>query len=146
MKISRAAERDLRQVQTLLRAAELPEAPRDFPRANLIVGLEGPLILGAVGLEVCGLLGVLAFAVVAEEKRRKGIGTSLVQALVARANELGLRELYVFASGCPEFFRALGFVELPRDAVPAQILSSRAGRECAASDPILCLEIAARYM
>jgi len=146
VKISRATERDLPQIQTLLRAAGFPEVTRDFARANLIVGLDGALVLGAVGLEVCGLLGVLAFSVVVEERRRKGIGTSLVQALVARANELGLRELYVFASACPEFFRALGFVELPRDAVPAQILSSRAGREAAASEPVLCLEIAARYM
>lgn len=146
MKISRAAERDLPQIQSLLRAAGLPEVGRDFPRANLIVGLDGALVVGAVGLEVCGLVGVLTFAVVSEERRRKGVGTSLVQALVARANELGLRELYVFASSGREFFGALGFVELPRDAVPAKVLSSRAARESPVADSILCLEIAARYL
>ena len=146
MKISRAAERDLPQVQALLRTAGLPEVGRDFPRANLIVGLDGALVVGVVGLEVCGRLGVLAFAVVREDRRGKGVGTSLAQALVARANELGLRELYVVASAGREFFGALGFVELPRDAVPAQILASRTARESPAAETILCLEIAARYL
>lgn len=146
VKISRAAERDLGQVRSLLEAAELPTLPTDFPLSNLIVGLEGPLVIGAIGLEVSGLIGVLAFAAVAEGHARHGVGTSLVHALLSRANELGLRTIYLFTDRGREFFEKMGFVEIPRDAVPARLRSTRAFREASPTTAAFCLEIATRYM
>ena len=93
MQIRRASPEDRDEVASLLGQADLPALPPCFPLTNLAVALENSSVVGAVALTVIGRVGLLRSAAVAPSHARQGVGTSLIQNLLARAHELGLREL-----------------------------------------------------
>jgi len=79
-------------------------------------------------------------AVVAAPHRRRGIGRSLVEAVIARARSFSPREVLVLTFA-PGFFRALGFSEIPKTKVMHKLYT---GCICCTkhADPFTCPEIA----
>lgn len=96
---------------------------------------EGHLV-GIVGLELHGELGLLRSLFVAPAHRSKGIGAALVQSVQLRAATKGVRELYLLTTGATAYFENLGFASLPRDQVPQEI-------RCTAQFSSLCPSTAA---
>ena len=71
--------------------------------------------------------------------RRRGIGRALVEAVVARASEFGPRDV-VALTFTPEFFGALGFVEIPKTKMMHKLYTGC--MNCAKhTDPFTCPEI-----
>ena len=72
--------------------------------------------------------------------RRRGIGKALVEAVVARVGGFGCREV-VALTFAPEFFGALGFVEIPKTKVMHKLYTGCVN--CTKhTDPFTCPEIA----
>lgn len=79
-------------------------------------------------------------AVVAAPHRRRGIGRSLVEAVIARARSFSPREVLVLTFA-PGFFRALGFSEIPKTKVMHKLYTGCIS--CTKhADPFTCPEIA----
>lgn len=129
MKLRRAKESDLARVSALLTEAGLPELDSRPNLSNLLVAELGGAVIGAVELQVYARAGLLRSLVVAPDERTRGVGHSLFHALLSRASELGLRDLYLLTETFPEFFDKLGFSALPRDEVPPEMRASPAFRE-----------------
>ena len=147
MDIRRATSDDLGQIASLLDAAGLPPLPSNLPLANVLVALGGASVIGVIALEVRGLRGLLRSVAVEPGHSRQGVGTSLFQSLLARAQELSLRELYLLTENAEEFFSKAGFVAVPRDSVPAEISSSREFREqCPESATVMRLRLITRHV
>ena len=73
-----------------------------------------------------------------------GTAASLVRSLIARAHELGLRELYAHGDDS-EVFDQLGFVSVAPDALPQEIRSLRSyAAKSDAADGVVCLELETR--
>ena len=147
MMIHRSTTDDLGQVRSLLAAADLPTLPRSLPLSNVLVALQGDVVIGAVALEVRGLRGLLRSVVVEPQHARRGVGTSLLQSLVARAQELSLRELYLITVGAEKFFSKAGFVAVRRHDVPEEISSTELYREhCPGEASVMRLRLVARHV
>ncbi len=121
MMVRRAVSEDLARVDELLAAAELPALPPHLPLSNLLIAFDDGSIVGAIALEVTARVGLIRSAVVDAERRRCGIGSSLMLSLFPRTQELGLRELYLLTLGAQPFFEHFGFESVPRDAAPPEI-------------------------
>jgi amino-acid N-acetyltransferase len=145
--IRRATPDDLDQVHSLLSAAGLPALPRSLPLSNVLVALQSNAVIGAVALEVRGLRGLLRSVVVEPQHTRKGVGTSLLKTLLARAQELSLRELYLITEGAEKFFSNAGFVAVWRRDVPEEICSTEEYREqCQEEATVMRLRLIARHV
>lgn len=147
MEIRRAVPGNLEQAASLLRAAELPPIPDPFLLQNLLVCLESDRVIGVVALEVVGLRGLVRSLAVDPSHSRRGVGTSLLDSLMARAHELSLRELYLLTETSQEFFAGYGFVPVSRESVPQAIRSTRQYREqCPETATVMRLPLATRCL
>jgi amino-acid N-acetyltransferase len=147
MDIRRATSDDLGQITPLLDAAGLPPLPANLPLANVLVALQGATVIGVIAMEVRGLRGLVRSVAVEPGHSRKGVGTSLLQSLLARVQELSLRELYLLTEGAEKFFGNAGFVAVPRDSVPAEIRStSEYSEQCPESATVMRLRLTTRHV
>ncbi len=121
MDVRRALPEDLDAVAALLGTDSLPR----IPLQNWLVALDGDAIVGAVGLEVRGLRGVLCAWALAPEHRDGGLGRSLLESILSRAHELSLRDLYAMPGDDRAIFEHEGFVAAERGEVPREVVSTR---------------------
>jgi amino-acid N-acetyltransferase len=123
--IRRAESSDLPRVETLLKRADLPALDPHPLLANLLVAEDGEGPIGAVVLEVSGRAGLVRAIVVEESRRGQGVGRELMRSLMARAAELGLKQLYAIAHASVGFLEALGFDAAAPDPLPLFVREAR---------------------
>lgn len=126
-----AAPTDRAAVERLLAGADLPTAgvdellakhPADFIVAD---DPARPGELAAVaGLEVRGDTALLRSVAVRPDWRAHGLGQALVRRVVCRAEERGLRALYLLTMTAEHYFPRFGFERVERGAVPAEIAAT----------------------
>ena len=147
MEIRRAIPNNLEEVASILRAVELPPLPAQFPLRNLLVCLQSGRVIGVVALEVLGLRGLVRSLAVDPSHSGRGVGTSLLDSLMARAHELSLRELYLLTETSEKFLEQSEFVPVSRESVPQEICSTREYREqCSETATVMHLPLATRAM
>ena len=144
MEIRKASRDDVAHIDSLLEASSLPKLPPNEALSNLLVALEGGEVVGGVALEVASRRGLLRAVVVAADHRRKGIGAGLISSIVARAHELGLRDLYLLTESASEFFTSRGFAPIERSAAPPEIRATSEFRRCPESARLMCLPLETR--
>ena len=97
--------------------SELYESLRDF---YVEAGDDGR-ILGTSALHIVWEeLAEVRSVAVAEDAGRKGIGSTLVNACIAEARELGLKRVFCLTYK-PEFFGKLGFVLVDKATLPHKV-------------------------
>lgn len=119
-----AAPSDRPAVESLLSRANLPLEGLAAAFGTFIVALEGDRTTGAIGLELHGDDALLRSAVVAPETRGTGVGTALVEAVIAQARCRGLRRLFLLTTTAERYFARFGFRVIDRDRVPESIRRS----------------------
>ena len=129
MQFRAATEYELGEVSSLLAEAELPPLESGLVLANLILALDDSKVVACVGLEAYGRSGLVRSMVVAPHRRSSGLGRELFRSLLARAYELGLKELFLLTVDAEGFFTKLGFASVSRDETPAQVQDIREYRE-----------------
>lgn len=83
-----------------------------------LVAVEAGSVIGTVGLREhdmdtrMDLTPWLAGMYVASERRRLGIGRTLVHAIEAKASELGIDRLYLYTPAAEAFYRGLGWTTM----------------------------------
>jgi GNAT superfamily N-acetyltransferase len=94
---------------------------------HAISAFEGKRLIGFGRLLSDGVLYAVVFdVIVTPDRQRQGIGAGIMQRLLRRCEDHGIRDVLLFsARGTPAFYRKLGFVERPGEA-PGMILR-RAG-------------------
>jgi len=143
--IRRATRDEIGQVNALLEASGLSPLPTGISLSNVLVGLEQGSVIGVVALEVVARRALTLWAAVTVERRAKGLGTSLGRSLIARAQELGLREIYAVPRDASDFFVGLGFSPVSSGAVSDEVRFMRTFRdECDDSTEIMRLELETR--
>ncbi len=96
--------------------SELYEAIRDF----YIVEDDGR-ILGIAALHIVwDDLAEIRSVAVTEDTGRKGVGTEVVNACIAEANELGLKRLFCLTYK-PDFFARFGFRVVDKSQLPHKV-------------------------
>jgi amino-acid N-acetyltransferase len=122
--ISPATREDLPAVLELLRQCDLLETGVAEAIDHFCIASTASGLVGCAGLETYGELGLLRSVAVDASARGTGVGTRLVEAVVAAARERGLRDLFLLTTTAAPFFERRGFASVLRSSVPAEIAAS----------------------
>ncbi len=128
MLIRRATPEELGLVDSLLETVGRPPLPAALSLSNVFVALDDDAIVGVVALHVTGRRGLVLPVATRPEHSGDGVAPTLFQTLLARAHELGLRELYLQSEEDLDFYEGLGFTPIPREEIPTEVASTRAYR------------------
>ena len=85
---------------------------------SFLVAEDGGELVGLIGLEVFGTVGLLRSLVVAKSARTAGLGGKLVGALESAAETAGITELWLLTIDAEGFFVRQGFQIMDRNATP----------------------------
>jgi amino-acid N-acetyltransferase len=134
-----ASPDDLPAIERLLLANDLP---LDGVREALpwfIVAYAGSEVVGVAGMEVCEENALLRSVAVDEPWRSHGLGRQLVTRMIAEAEARGMSALYLLTTSAERYFPSFGFRQVEREAVPADIRSTREFTDaCPASATVMC--------
>jgi amino-acid N-acetyltransferase len=122
--IRNAGEEDLSGIETLLAASDLPTDGVAENLATFLVAEHDGELAGAIGLELFGESALLRSAVVASDSRANGVGGRLVEELLDRARELGVRDVYLLTTTAEKYFPRFGFRRVERDSIPGSVKQS----------------------
>jgi amino-acid N-acetyltransferase len=115
---------ELAELAWFLDAASLPSADLAEPD-RLFFRVEADSLVGYGGLEGEGDDRLLRSIVVLADRRRHGLGRTLVTTLERQAHTLGVRRLHLLTTTAAPFFRTLGYAHADRGAAPPAIARSR---------------------
>lgn len=123
VKIRPAHTGDLGAARTALSDAGLPI--EDLSARHLaFVAEANDRMVGVIGLESFGVIGLLRSLVVLPEARADGAGGLLVAALEELAREQGVEALWLLTIDADGFFERLGYRVMDRGVAPAAIQST----------------------
>ena len=136
--VASASASDLEDVVGLLHGAKLPhrDVTADLLANYLLIRRRGALI-GVIGLEPFGSVGLLRSLAVARDERGRGLGIALTHALEQRARALGIADLYLLTTTAERFFAKLGYRRVPRADAPPEIQRTTEYRELCAESSVL---------
>ena len=138
LSIARARPEEWPQIEELLRARALPLEGAKEHLSEFLVAVDSGRVLGTAALEVYGPYGLLRSIAVQEQIAGRGLGTQLVRAALARAESLGLRELYLLTTTAAEYFERHGFERISVHDLPSPLSASQELRgACPASATVM---------
>lgn len=120
MSIASLEPSSLAEAKALLEASGLPTSDLT-PEVRLLGERDGDRLVGVVGLEARGAVGLLRSLAVEPGRRGGGLGSELVTALENVAAGGGITELYLLTTTAEAFFARRGYQRVPREAAPAGI-------------------------
>ena len=125
LEIRPAARTDIATAVRLLEAAGLPVDDIDSkePGAFLAAAV-GDTMVGFIGLEQFGSVGLLRSLIVEPSFRGTGLGRVLVAALESHAGDRGVSELWLLTIDADQWFARLNYVVRERDDAPGSIRST----------------------
>lgn len=115
---------DWPSIERLLLARGLPTDGARAQLGGFVVAEERATVVGCIGVERYGAVGLLRSLAVAEETAGQGVGTALVRALLDSAPRLGLEELYLLTTTAADYFPRFGFSVVDRSALPGVLETS----------------------
>jgi len=123
--VTLATRADLPAIVELLTANGLPTVDvRIKSHPEFLVIRQGTQVIGVVGLERFGAVGLLRSLAVSPQHRRLGLGIALTHALEAHAARRGLSKLVLLTETAASFFERLGYQVVTRSAAPAALQAS----------------------
>jgi amino-acid N-acetyltransferase len=123
--IEAARGSDLSEIEALLQRCALPTDDVAPHLGQFTVARRDGRVVGVIGLEVHGRLGLLRSLAVADELRGAGIARRLYAAELGVARRHGLERLYCLTTTAQGFFELLGWRALLRDEVPQEIQATQ---------------------
>jgi len=120
-----ASADDLPAIKALLERCDLPS--EDLGPGHLehfVTCRSGEEIVGTVGLEPLGDVGLLRSLAVAPGSRGHRLGLALWARAREKATRLGVRKLYLLTTTADRLFARWGFKRVPRDEVADVVQST----------------------
>lgn len=121
MELRRLSRGELEHARPLLVANGLPIDDLEDPANELFGAFDADALIGIVGLQRCGDLGLLRSLAVDPSRRAHGVGRALCDRVLEDARERGYAEIYLLTTGAADYFARLGFVDVERADVPPEI-------------------------
>ncbi|MHA0036745.1 arsenic resistance N-acetyltransferase ArsN2 [Deinococcus sp. PESE-13] len=115
---------DLGTVRAFLQAQGLPIAGVMTHKGGFLLAQEQGKLLGTVGVEIHGQVGLLRSVAVAENARSQGLATQLVGQAIAYASQSRVSDLYLLTTTAQDYFPRFGFKVVPRIQAPAVLQAS----------------------
>lgn len=119
-----ATREDLPEVEALLRACTLQVEGVGEHIEQFLVTRDNSGLLGCVGVEHYGTIGLLRGLAVAEHARSAGLGELLLSTIVAEARQRGVESMLVRTASAAAYFSRFGFASIGMADVPPAVLCS----------------------
>jgi amino-acid N-acetyltransferase len=142
-KINTAVADDWPSIRSHLELAGLPVedlGPSHMSRF-LVARSNDRSLLGAIGLEQFGNIGLLRSLVVVDDARCQGLGRELVLRLEKFALELSISELWLLTIDADKFFKQIGFLAMDREQVPDEVAATKEFSELCPANAFLMQKI-----
>lgn len=135
------------EVEALLIEAQLPVGDLASSRNLKLLGMRnGDRLVGVVGVEIYGRVGLLRSLAVEPTQRNSGFGSSLVSNAETFAAEQGVATLYLLTTTAAQFFARRGYEAVPRSEAPAAIAATAQFSDlCPASSTFMRKVLAANH-
>lgn len=124
MRLRPASPADVTIICELLRQSGLPTQGVAESIDDFLVAEMGGRIVGSIGMERHGSHALLRSAAVASALQGRGVGRTLVTALISMAAAGGIRSMYLLTTTAENYFPAFGFRPVDRSAVPTELMAS----------------------
>lgn len=133
------------EVESLLTTAQLPVSDLGSSHSLNLLGIRhGTRLVGVVGVEVYGSVGMLRSLAVEPAHRSSGMGVGLVSDAETWAAEQGIETLYLLTTTAARFFARLGYEAVARSEAPAAIATTAQFSDlCPASSTFMRKSLAA---
>jgi amino-acid N-acetyltransferase len=119
-----ATPADKNQIRRLLSECELPTLYIHRHLKSFMVAKEGKKIVGVIGVEVYGRVGLLRSMCVDQAYRGQGIAKMLYAKILVYAQMRRISRLYVFTWDAEKFASKLGFHKIDKKRIPKSIRST----------------------
>ena len=134
MELRAATTRERDDIRLLVQQSGLPVADLDTSAIEFLVAIADGALVGTVGVERHGDIGLLRSLSVAPAQRGSGLGSLLVGALDTHAAAFGVYELVLLTTSARDFFARRGYLAIAREDAPAPVQASAEFRSlCPAS-------------
>lgn len=115
---------DWNEIRNLLTANRLPVQGALNHLSNFVVATDNGRVVGAIGLEIYGDIGLLRSLVVASNMRGRSIAKRLIKHMIERCREKQLSALYLLTGNADPLFEGYGFEKMPRADMPTKLYVS----------------------
>ena len=112
---------DISAIISLLKRSDLPYENVDMAGRDFLVAVEKGKVVGVVGLEALGDLGLLRSLAVEASRRNEGLGKALLEKMIAHARQRGVKDLYLLTTTADKFFAKQSFEKTDRAAAPVEL-------------------------
>ncbi|MGY2492931.1 GNAT family N-acetyltransferase [Cupriavidus sp. CP313] len=120
-----ATSEDLPEVEALLRSCALHVEGVGEHIEQYLVTRDNSGLLGCVGVEHYGTIGLLRGLAVAEHARSAGLGELLLSAIVADARQRGVESMVVRTASAAAYFSRFGFAPIGTSEVRPDVFCSQ---------------------
>jgi len=107
--------------RALLAAADLPTDDLGAPTSALIGAFEGDTLVGVVGMQTCGAVGLLRSLAVSPGRRGTGLAGMLCERVFEMAVHHSMPALWLLTTSARDYFTRHGFAVVPRNEAPEEI-------------------------
>ncbi|TDR73248.1 GNAT family N-acetyltransferase [Paludibacterium purpuratum] len=119
-----ASPTDWNEIRNLLTANRLPVQGALNHLMHFVVATENGRVVGAIGMEVYGDIGLIRSLVVASNMRGKSVAKRLLRSLIERARAKQIGALYLLSGNTDSLFAAHGFEKMARADMPTKLYVS----------------------
>jgi len=119
-----ASQSDWNEIRNLLTANRLQVQGALNHLNNFVVATENGRVVGAIGMEVYGDIGLIRSLVVASNMRGRKVARRLVKQLIARAHTRQVGALYLLSGPADNLFASFGFEKMARADMPTKLYVS----------------------
>jgi N-acetylglutamate synthase-like GNAT family acetyltransferase len=131
---------DLADMARLLKEADLSAEGVEAHLPNFLVAIRGREVIGTVGIERYGPVGLFRSLAVTRSERSRGIGETLMARALADARTRGITRLLLLTTTADGYFARHGWHRLDRTSVTGDVTGSAQFRgACPAS--AVCMEV-----
>jgi amino-acid N-acetyltransferase len=138
--IRKAEPHELEEVLSLLVEAALPADGVETHFDGFFVATQAGQLVGAIGLERYGTVGLLRSLVVSPDQRSTGLGRELVLRLIDSAREHDVGCLYLLTTTAEAYFPRFGFEIIERADADPRLSVSREFQD-ACPDTAVCMRL-----
>jgi amino-acid N-acetyltransferase len=135
-RVGPASAQDLSAIRALLERSGLPTRDLESARPEFAVIHQDDEVIAAGALQRFGTSALLRSVVVAPDRRRSGLGRSVVSELERLARAAGISRLVLLTETAVDFFARQGFRTIERNSAPEDMQASEEFRSLCPSSAI----------
>lgn len=137
---SPAGVREETEICNLLSASELPVEDVRLNFQHFISAKKNGRLIGCVGLERSGKIGLLRSLAVSDEFRRQGVAQELCNRVEQLAKSAGILNLYLLTTSASGFFTKRGYLRIERSEAPQAIQRNKQFTTLCPSSAVLMMK------